>query len=150
MINIMKMRLLSLPMLLLVALVANGCDNPVGAGSGGGHPEGFVITNAQGAEVATYRHGGTSTGQITANASGVSTFRIFLLARDGTRIELDGLEYRIRSATVTTEVFASATIVGADQLRVSGKNIAGSTILLLDVEHGNHPEFVGRVTLLMQ
>jgi hypothetical protein len=148
MINIMKMRLLSLPMLLLVALVANGCDNPVG--SGGGHPEGFVITNAQGAEVATYLQSGTSTGQITANASGVSTFRIFLLARDGTRIELDGLEFRIRSVTVTTEVFASATIVGADQLRVSGKNIAGSTTLFLDVGHGDHSEFFGGVTLLVQ
>jgi hypothetical protein len=147
MINIMKMRLLFLPMLLLVALVANGCDNPVG--SGGGHPEGFVITNAQGAEVATYQNG-TSTGQIIANASGVSTFRIFLLARDGTRIELDGLEYRIRSVTVTIGVFASATIVGADQLRVSGKNVVDSTTLILDVEHGDHPEFRGSVTLLMQ
>ncbi|CAN5816355.1 hypothetical protein BH23GEM8_BH23GEM8_06780 [soil metagenome] len=148
MINIMKMRLLSLPMLLLLALVANGCDNPVG--SGGGHPDGFVITNAQGADVATYLQSGTSTGQLTVSAGGESTYRIFLLARDGSRIELDGLEYRIRSVTVTRANLASATIVGADQLRVSGRGIADSTTLFLDVGHGNHSEFVGSVNLLVQ
>jgi hypothetical protein len=147
MINIMKIRVLALPMLML-ALVAAGCDNPVG--SGGGHPEGLVITNAQGAEVATYLQSGTGTGQITVNTGSESTFRIFLLARDGSRIELDGLEYSIRSVTVTTELFASASIIGADQLRVTGKTAVGSTTLYLDVWHANHSEFVGIVNLVVQ
>jgi hypothetical protein len=147
MIHIMKMRLLSLPLLLL-ALVATGCDNPVG--SGGGHPEGLVITNAQGAEVATYRQGGTSTGQISVATGGESTYRVSLLARDGSRIQLDGLEYSIRTVTVTTALYANASIVGADQLRVSGKNVAGTTTLFLDVWHGNHSEFVAVVNLQVQ
>jgi predicted small secreted protein len=147
MINIMKMRLLSLPLLLL-AFVVTGCDNPVG--SGGGHPEGLVVTNAQGAEVATFLQSGTRTGQLTVATGGESTYRIQLLARDGSRIQLDGLEYSIRTATVTTALYASATIVGADQLRVSGRNVAGSTTLFLDVWHGNHSEFVAVVNLLVQ
>jgi hypothetical protein len=141
-------RWLGLPLLLLFTVVGYGCDNPVG--TGGGHPEGLVITNTQGVEVASYLHPTTtSTGRLTVQAGSTADFRVQLLRRDGSRIDLDGIEYRIEQVAVVTGLMASASFSGADQLRVTG-NSAGSTSLVLQVWHGNHPEFTATVSLLVE
>ncbi len=136
-------RWLTLPLLLVTVLV--GCDNPVG--NGGGHPEGLVITNQQGADVATYLYPTrTSTGRVVVSVGTESNFRVHLLARDGSRIELDGLEYSIGQVVLVTGLLANVSFSGADQLRVVG-NAAGSTSLRLQVNHGTHEEFVAEVRL---
>jgi hypothetical protein len=138
-------RWLSLPLLLILALA--GCDNPVG--SGGGHPEGLVITNQQGAEVATYLYPTrTSTGRVVVSAGAESNFRVHLLARDGSRIELDGLEYSIGTVHLVIPSLADVTFTGTDQLRIVGRVGAATTSTLrLQVNHGNHEEFVAEIRL---
>jgi|GEM_PF-2358403 len=142
------MRVFALPLLALMVLVASGCENPVG--SGGQHPDGLAVLNAQGEVVASYSAPTSSrTGQITVAAGSQETFRVVLLTRAGARIDLDGLEYRINQVTVTTGLFASASITGVDQLRVTGTT-AGLTTLIMPVQHGNHTEFLAEINLRVQ
>ncbi|CAN5750183.1 hypothetical protein BH23GEM6_BH23GEM6_12880 [soil metagenome] len=144
----LMMRVFALPLVLFLALFVSGCENPVG--SGGEHPEGLVVVDAQGSVVASYLSPTSSrTGQITVAAGSEQTYRVFLLTRGGSRIELDGLEYSINQVTVTTGLFATANITGVDQLRVRG-TAAGLTTLILPVQHGTHTEFLAEIALRVQ
>jgi hypothetical protein len=142
------LRALALPLLFAFGITVQGCDNPVG--SGGGHPEGLVITTSAGAEVASYlAPTQTSTGRITVASGSEATFRIHLLARDGTRIDLDGIEYSIGDLSIVTGLFASATMSDVDALRVTG-NTAGDTRIIVPVRHGNHAEFTAEIDLRIE
>jgi len=141
-------RLFALPLVLLVGLIVSGCENPVG--SGGEHPEGLVVLDAQGEVVASYLSPtSTRTGQVTVAAGSEQTYRVMLLTRGGNRIALDGLEYSINQVTVTTGLFATAGITGVDQLRVTG-TAAGLTTMIMPVQHGNHTEFLAEISLRVQ
>jgi hypothetical protein len=136
-------RRLALP--LVTVLTVAGCDNPVG--NGGGHPEGLVITSLNGADLATYLYPTrSSTGRVVVGTGSEQTFRIHLLARDGSRIDLDGLEYSIGDVLLVIGLLADVQFDGPDQLRLTGRQ-AGTSTLRLQVNHGNHQEFVAEVRL---
>lgn len=123
---------------------AAACDNPVD--SDGGHPDGLVVLNAQGQQVASYDGDtGAVTGSLAVSASGVQTHRVVLTTHGGGQIVPDGSEYRL-GASVVNQLFAGAAVQGTDQLVVTGKT-AGNSSVVVTVFHGGHAEFDAAIPL---
>jgi hypothetical protein len=139
-------RLIALPLLLL-GLLAAGCENPVGGD--GEHPEGLVVLNAQGGEVARYMLPNVQTGTITVAAGSTTDLRVALLTAAGVTIAIDNLEYSLRAPTVVLSARGAATLVGIDGMRIVA-GTPGSTTIVIPVWHGNHREFDAVVRLTVQ
>lgn len=149
MMKIASVRRLLAPLSLSFALLLGACENPVGGG--GEHPDGLVVLSLQGEELASYRHTTqTSTGRLVVGVGTSASFTVQLLARDGSRIQLDGLEYSIRQATVLTASRATASVTGTNQISVTGVTVGPETSILIPVRHGSHDEFVASIRLLVQ
>lgn len=123
-------RMLILP----IALGLVACDNPVEHED---HPQGLVVVDAQGAEVARHTADGTTTGEITVGLDATQTFTVHALAEDGDQIVIDGDELTIE--LTDPQPGWTMTVQGTNQI-VVGASAAGSTTLRVELSHNNHPE----------
>lgn len=133
----MRTRLTRLLMLPLLAVGLGACDNPVEEDE---HPEGLVVLDLAGNEVARYTvDDGAATGTIQIGLTAATTFSVHALSEDGDRVEIDGDEYAIQVGQVRPGW--TATVVGVDQVTISA-DAAGNSPLVITLFHGGHEEFV--------
>lgn len=133
---------------LAVLALAGGvaaCDNPVGEEEE--HPEGLLITTAQGTTVAVFdAEEGTTTGTVTVTAGATESFRVLFVDHDGNPIPVTGGELSLGTATVDNATIASAAIQAPDVLQVTGV-ATGSTTLSIPALHAGHQEFLAEFPL---
>lgn len=132
-----KIAVLRLVASAVLALVVAACGNPV---ENEHHPVGLVVLNASGQQVATYRVGSATSGQLTVQQGTLTTFTVLAVDEDDEPLEVDGVELGL-IASVTTGP-ATAAIQAADQLVITGSQ-AGSATVRLTLTHGGHDEFNG-------
>ena len=125
-------RLLLIPVL---ALGLGACDNPVEEEE---HPEGLVVLDVSGNEVARYTvDAGTATGTLSVGLEAATTFTVHAISEDGETIDIDGDELSIQVGQVRPGW--TATVTGVNTVAVTAA-AAGTSPLTITLFHIDHPE----------
>lgn len=130
--------------LVLAALTAAACDNPV-EGDHEEHAVGFIIQTAAGQEAARF-NGATLTGQLTVARGSSATYTVVGLGEDGDQITIDGTEYSITA--VATGGFGTAAVQNGNRLVLTG-TLAGTGAVEVTLNHEGHAEFSRAVPFLV-
>lgn len=143
MITISNLRRLSGASALVLALATGACTNPVDSDH---HPVGLVVLNAQGQEVASFRVGSATTGQIVVTRAVPATFTVRAVDDDDDLLVIDGSELGLQAAI--TAGGATAAVQAGDQLVITGTQ-GGNATLRLTLLHELHEEFFADFTVVV-
>lgn len=127
-----------------IVLALAACSNPVEHED---HPQGLVVVDAQGTEVASYTVAGGQQGQITVGVNTATTFTVHATAEDGDRIAIDGVEL---SLAITDPGTGWSFAIDSNNLLVVTASAAGSTTLNLKLVHGEHDEISATFAVVAQ
>jgi hypothetical protein len=127
-----------------VFLALAACSNPVEQED---HPQGLVVVDAQGTEVASYTVAGGQQGQITVGVNTATTFTVHATADDGDRIAIDGDELSLR---LTDPRPGWSFIIDANNQLVITASAAASTTLEMELVHGGHAELAAAFSVVAE
>jgi hypothetical protein len=127
-----------------IVLALAACSNPVEHED---HPQGLVVVDAQGTEVASYTVAGGPQGQITVGVNTATTFTVHATAEDGDHIAIDGDEL---SLGIVNPPAGWGFAIDSNNRLVVTAPAGGSTTLTMQLEHGGHPEFSATFAVVAQ